>query len=164
MNDTIYTAYLQSPIGWLKVTGTDAAITSVYFMDDAPTDPPANVPAVVLACVAQLGEYFAGSRREFDLPLDTGGTVFQRRVWQQLRSIPYGKTASYLEIAQAIGNPQAVRAVGAANGSNPVSVILPCHRVIGSNGTLTGYGGGLWRKEWLLKHEGWSRHPQLSLF
>jgi methylated-DNA-[protein]-cysteine S-methyltransferase len=85
-------------------------------------------------------------------------------VWQQLRSVTYGKTASYLEIALAVGNGKAVRAVGAANGSNPISIIIPCHRIIGTNGKLTGYGGGLWRKEWLLKHEGWQRHPQLSLF
>ena len=93
-------------------------------------------------------------RRAFDLPLDLHGTDFQRRVWRQLRTIPYGQIITYQEIANAIDKPQAVRAVGAANARNPISIIVPCHRVIGSDGSLTGYGGGIWRKEWLLKHEG----------
>jgi len=102
----------------------------------------------------QIDGYFAGRRTVFDLPLDLRGTDFQRRVWKQLLTVPFGQTATYLDIALALGNPQAVRAVGAANGQNPVSVIVPCHRIIASNGKLTGYGGGLWRKEWLLRHEG----------
>ena len=102
----------------------------------------------------QIDGYFAGRRTVFDLPLDLRGTDFQRRVWKQLLTVPFGQTATYPDIALALGNPQAVRAVGAANGQNPVSVIVPCHRIIASNGKLTGYGGGLWRKEWLLRHEG----------
>ena len=104
----------------------------------------------------QLDAYFAGELRCFDLPLELEGTPFQRQVWQQLLSVGYGQTASYQEIAVAIDNPKAVRAVGAANGRNPVAIIVPCHRIIGSGGRakLTGYGGGLWRKEWLLRHEG----------
>lgn len=104
----------------------------------------------------QLDAYFAGDLRCFDLPLDLEGTPFQRQVWQQLLSVGYGQTASYQDIAYAIDNPNAVRAVGAANGRNPVAIIVPCHRIIGSGGRakLTGYGGGLWRKEWLLRHEG----------
>ena len=104
----------------------------------------------------QLAAYFAGDLRYFDLPLALDGTPFQRQVWQQLLSVGYGHTASYQAIAHAIDNPKAVRAVGAANGRNPVAIIVPCHRIIGSGGRpkLTGYGGGLWRKEWLLRHEG----------
>ncbi|MBN1937224.1 MAG: methylated-DNA--[protein]-cysteine S-methyltransferase [Anaerolineae bacterium] len=111
------------------------------------------MPVIEMALV-QLDEYFSGVRRVFDLPLGLHGTEFQQRVWRQLLEIPYGQTASYAEVARALGNPQAVRAVGLANGKNPISIIVPCHRVIGSDGNLVGYGGGLWRKEWLLKHEG----------
>jgi methylated-DNA-[protein]-cysteine S-methyltransferase len=104
-------------------------------------------------CLAQIDQYFQGTRQEFSLQLAPEGTDFQQQVWRELSKIPYGQTASYLDIARAIGNEQAVRAVGAANGQNPISIIIPCHRVIGSDGKLTGYGGGLWRKEWLLTHE-----------
>ena len=102
----------------------------------------------------QLAEYFAGKRRDFALPLDPRGTAFERGVWQALVAIPYGETRSYAEVAMAIGRPTACRAVGRANGSNPIAVVIPCHRVIGSDGSLTGYGGGLHRKQWLLAHEG----------
>jgi methylated-DNA-[protein]-cysteine S-methyltransferase len=102
---------------------------------------------------AQLGEYFDGTRREFDLVLNAHGTPFQKRVWQALREIPYGETASYGETALAIGAPTASRAVGLANGQNPISIVVPCHRVVGANGSLTGYGGGLEAKQWLLAHE-----------
>jgi len=159
----IYSATYSSEIGLVEVTATDAAIKSLYFVEQAGPDSVA-LPPVLQDCLAQLDEYFRGTRREFSLVLEPEGTTFQQKVWKQLRAIPYGKTASYLEIAQAIGNPKAVRAVGAANGANPISIIIPCHRVIGTNGKLTGYGGGLWRKEWLLDHEGWQPHPQLSLF
>ncbi|MBN1332792.1 MAG: methylated-DNA--[protein]-cysteine S-methyltransferase [Synergistales bacterium] len=104
-------------------------------------------------CRSQLDEYFAGARKSFDLPLLLQGTPFQKSVWEELAKIPYGKTLPYSEIADLIGKPKAVRAVGGANHSNPVSIIIPCHRVIGKNGSLTGYGGGLWRKQWLLEHE-----------
>ena len=102
----------------------------------------------------QLNEYFAGARREFDLPLAPKGTPFQKAVWAEMCRIPYGETRTYGQLAQAIGSPKAVRAVGLANGANPVGVVVPCHRVIGSDGSLTGYGGGLERKRWLLTHEG----------
>ncbi|MDR1680771.1 MAG: methylated-DNA--[protein]-cysteine S-methyltransferase [Prevotellaceae bacterium] len=117
--------------------------------------PVAEVPAnpILQACIRQLDEYFAGRRRSFDLPLAPSGTAFQRGVWQALAAIPYGQTISYLELARRIGNSKAVRAVGRANGQNKIVIIVPCHRVIGAHGTLVGYTGGLWRKEWLLKHE-----------
>jgi methylated-DNA-[protein]-cysteine S-methyltransferase len=104
--------------------------------------------------VEELEEYFQNKRTAFTVPLCLDGTDFQKRVWTALRTVPYGKTASYLDMANEIGNPKAVRAIGGANSRNPISIIVPCHRIIGKNGTLVGYEGGLWRKEWLLKHEG----------
>lgn len=167
MVNELYTDYYHSPLGWVEIEGTEAAITAIGFVADEAARPPvdrAGLPPVLQSCHTQLAEYFHKKRQEFSLPLAPAGTDFQQRVWRQLRAIPYGQTASYLEIACAVGNAKAVRAVGAANGSNPISIVVPCHRVIGSNGKLTGYGGGLWRKEWLLNHEGWRRHPQLTLF
>ena len=141
-----------SPIGLVEVGGTTEGITSVVFVEER--RPEAGSNALVEEALQQLAQYFAGARCAFDLLLDLEGTSFQRQVWEQLMMIPYGHTASYQEVAQAIGKPRAVRAVGAANGQNPISILVPCHRVIGSDGSLTGYGGGLWRKEWLLRHEG----------
>jgi len=108
-----------------------------------------------------LREYFEGRRRSFEVPLDLRGTPFQLRVWELLQRIPFGETRTYLDLALALGDPKAVRAVGAANGQNPVPIIVPCHRVIGQDGQLVGYGGGLWRKEWLLAHEGRPLQPRL---
>jgi len=123
--------------------------------DDGPRigDEPPEVAAILDAAVAQLDEYFAGERREFDLPLDPVGTDFQLRAWTALRVIPYGETRSYAQQAQRIGSPNAVRAVGAANGRNPISIIVPCHRVVGADGSLTGFGGGLDAKRFLLDLE-----------
>lgn len=152
-----FSAFFHSPIGWLEITASEAGIHSVLFRD---TPPPENVLAeppghpLLSTGLVQLGEYFRGQRSAFDLPLAPAGTDFQRRVWQALRTIPYGKTASYLDIARALGDPRAVRAVGRANGQNPIAIIVPCHRVIGRNRRLIGYAGGVWRKEWLLQHEG----------
>jgi methylated-DNA-[protein]-cysteine S-methyltransferase len=124
-----------------------------------------ELPACLEACVAQLAEYFRGERQQFELPLAPRGTTFQQQVWEQLKTIPFGKTASYLQVARAISGEKAIRAVGAANGRNPLCLVVPCHRVIGSDGSLTGYAGGLWRKEWLLRHEGVLKpEQQLALF
>jgi len=144
--------YYTSPVGLVEVGSTEEAIASVYFVQNQRHD--AAGSALVDVAIEQLAGYVSGTRHSFDLPLSFGGTQFQQAVWRQLLTIPYGETVSYLEIASALGNPKAVRAVGAANGQNPISIIAPCHRVIGSNGKLIGYGGGLWRKEWLLRHEG----------
>ena len=114
------------------------------------------------SCFSQLDDYFEGNLKSFDLETDLQGTDFQLSVWKYLLSIPYGKTVSYLDIARYLKNPKTIRAVGKANGSNPVSIIVPCHRVIGRDGSLTGYAGGIWRKKWLLDHE--LRSNQLSLF
>ncbi len=145
-------AYYDSPIGLIEIGGTSEGITSLFFVEERRQGAVTN--EVCEEAVRQLAEYFAGSRQEFDLPVALRGTEFQREVWQGLRNISFGQTVSYGDLARAIGRPSAVRAVGAANGDNPISIIVPCHRVIGSDGSLTGYGGGLERKEWLLRHEG----------
>jgi methylated-DNA-[protein]-cysteine S-methyltransferase len=155
------TTYYGSPIGTLQISGTSSGISAVRFLDgDAPRGPSA-LPDALRACLDQLDEYFNGTRQAFSVPLDLRGTEFQRRVWDHLLTIPFGVTRSYLTVAEALGDRNAVRAVGLANGQNPVAIIVPCHRVIGSDGSLTGYGGGLWRKEWLLKHEGHPIQPRL---
>jgi methylated-DNA-[protein]-cysteine S-methyltransferase len=144
--------YYPSPIGLIEISATHEALTTLYFVEEPHHE--ITLTDLLATAMTQLAEYFAGVRQDFDLPLHFQGTSFQQQVWRQLCTVPYGKTVSYQEIANAIGNPKAVRAVGAANGQNPISIIAPCHRIIGSNGRLIGYGGGLWRKEWLLKHEG----------
>lgn len=147
----LFFGYYQSPIGLIEISGTADAIRSLNFVE-APHEG-CHSNNVVDHAVKEIEEYFNGNRREFEVPLELQGTAFQKAVWRQLLKIPYGSTSSYGEIARAIGNPKAVRAVGGANHRNPISLIIPCHRVIGSDGSMTGYGSGIWRKEWLLKHE-----------
>jgi methylated-DNA-[protein]-cysteine S-methyltransferase len=161
---------LNSPIGPLKiVVDEEGRLTEVSFAtvssrasardladggyDDRAADPSSSLATLGMT-QSQLDEYFAGKRQSFDLPLNLQGTEFQLAVWNELLRVPYGETITYAELANRIGRPSAIRAVGAANGANPIPVIVPCHRVIGSNGTLTGYGGGIERKQWLLAHEG----------
>mgnify|MGYP001824579142 CR=1 FL=1 len=148
-----YISYYKSPIGLIEIVGTSDSITELNFADKRRQDSTSH-PNVRKA-KQQVAEYFEGTRRQFDLRLEMSGTDFQRQVWQRLQTVPYGRTASYQDIARGIGRPAAVRAVGAANGRNPVAIIVPCHRIIGKNGHLVGYGSGIWRKEWLLKHEGY---------
>ena len=152
----IYIAYYQAPIGAVEIVGTQDNIVALNFVDNKKSTDD-ELPITLQDCVRQIDEYFNAKRKAFSVELSMQGTDFQNTVWRQLLSVPYGKTVSYSEIAAAIGKPTACRAVGAANGKNPISIIVPCHRIIGSDGTLTGYGGGLWRKEWLLKHEGDNR-------
>ncbi|UCE55268.1 MAG: methylated-DNA--[protein]-cysteine S-methyltransferase [Desulfobacterales bacterium] len=147
-----FKTHYKSPIGTVEIEGPQDSILNLNFVDQAHSDDD-DLPSCIKECAKQIDEYFQGNRKTFSLNLIMQGTDFQKSVWRQLRKIPYGTTASYGEVAVAIGNPTACRAVGSANGKNPISIIVPCHRVIGSDGTLTGYGGGLWRKEWLLKHE-----------
>jgi methylated-DNA-[protein]-cysteine S-methyltransferase len=152
-------SYFDSPVGRLLLTSDGTALTGLYMEPSRKarsTDGWAQDAAVepLAATLRQLREYFAGTRREFDLPLRLQGSPFQQRVWRELRKIPYGATWSYGQLAMRIGNPSASRAVGLANGRNPISILVPCHRVIGADGSLTGYGGGLERKSWLLAHEG----------
>ncbi len=165
MSNKYKTTY-PSPIGLLEIVSTESAIKEIEFIKLDTGKPPgeqAIVPTIARMCANQLDEYFNGNRQTFALNLEPDGTDFQKSVWQELLTIPYGQTVSYLDIAQALGNEKAIRAVGGANGKNPISIIIPCHRVIGSDGSLTGYGGGLWRKEWLLRHEGSLNSGQLSL-
>ena len=152
-------SYFESPIGRLLLTSDGTALTGLYMEPSRKaqsTDGWAEdvTAAPLSATVRQLTEYFAGTRREFDLPLRLQGTTFQTRVWRELTEIPYGQTWSYGHLARRIDKPSASRAVGLANGRNPISILVPCHRVIGADGSLTGYGGGLERKRWLLAHEG----------
>lgn len=149
----IHFAYYPSPVGLIEVGATADALTALYFVA-APRQEAAQ-SALLDQVLHQLDEYFTQRRQRFDVPLAFQGTAFQQRVWTALLAVPYGETTSYQAIANVLGNPKAVRAVGAANGQNPISIIAPCHRIIGSNGSLIGYGGGLWRKEWLLRHEGY---------
>lgn len=155
---TVPHAVIDSPVGQLTlVCSTDDELTGLYL--DEQRHRPAEVlfgardDSLLPEVAVQLAEYFAGGRTRFDLPLKMTGTPFQQEVWAALQGIPYGETTTYKELADALGKPQAARAVGLANGKNPISIIVPCHRVIGSTGSLTGYGGGLQRKQQLLAHE-----------
>ncbi|WP_291911572.1 methylated-DNA--[protein]-cysteine S-methyltransferase [Chitinophaga sp. CB10] len=151
--DALYHLRIDSPVGPLLISGTTTHITAVSFTDN-PEDVFHEAPPLLLECAQQLFEYFAGDRKSFDLPLSQPGSEFQHRVWDQLLKIPYGQTITYLQLAKRINNVKSIRAVGTTNGKNAIAIIVPCHRVVGANGVLTGYAGGLWRKRWLLDHEG----------
>ncbi|MCG2617482.1 methylated-DNA--[protein]-cysteine S-methyltransferase [Terrimonas sp. NA20] len=153
--DNLSSTYYQSPLGFLKISGTPDFISEVSFRDQAPAQEEINHdPAPLLVeCLEQLMQYFDGQRLIFELPLNQHGTNFQQQTWNLLTGIPFGKTISYLQLAISTGDPKATRAVANANGRNNIAIIVPCHRVIGSNRELTGYAGGLWRKRWLLEHE-----------
>ncbi len=147
-----FRTYYKSVLGPIEIVGSRDSILELNFVEDLlPGD--GELAFCIKECVKQIDEYFKGQRKQFFLNLKPRGTDFQKAVWQQLEKIPFGETASYGEIARSLGRPYASRAVGSANGKNPIAIIIPCHRVIGSDGRLTGYGGGLWRKEWLLMHE-----------
>ncbi len=148
-----YKTFYDSKVGILEIEGTEKAITKVNFSDKKKIKSDSNLPPILKKCLKQLDEYFRGKRQNFSLELQLEGTDFQKKVWEQLQRIPYGETASYKDVAVAIGNEKAVRAVGGANGMNNIAIIIPCHRVIGADGNLVGFGGGLWRKVWLLNHE-----------
>jgi methylated-DNA-[protein]-cysteine S-methyltransferase len=151
----------QSPPGILKIIIHDGFINEINFLKEADKEILENFnednskenQAVVEKCKMQLDEYFSGERKTFDLPIKQSGTLFQEKVWNELVKIPFGKTISYLQLSQKIGNVKSIRAVGTANGRNNLAIVVPCHRVIGSDGSLTGYAGGLSRKQWLLEHE-----------
>jgi methylated-DNA-[protein]-cysteine S-methyltransferase len=160
---------VESPVGPLKLVASDAGVAAILWKGDNPRRVrlgqvvERRAHPILLEAERQLAEYFAGQRRKFSLKLDFAGTDFQRRVWNALLTIAYGETRSYGQIARQIGNPEAVRAVGAANGRNPISIIAPCHRVVGSTGKLTGFAGGLETKAWLLAHERERCAPQIRL-
>lgn len=148
-----YISYLKSPIGQIKLTANESSVNSILFVFDDTEMEEENINDVLTQCKMELSEYFSGKRKEFEVPISQAGTSFQQRVWNELVKIPYGKTVSYNFIAESLGDKKSIRAVGASNGKNQISIIVPCHRVIGSDGSLTGYAGGLWRKKWLLNHE-----------
>jgi len=154
------TAYLKTETGIISISGTEAEIESISFVDEMKESQFNNL---LSEAVLQLKAYFEGKLKWFDLPLAETGTDFQNEVWGLVREIPYGKTATYGGLAQKLGDANLSRAVGAANGKNPYLIIVPCHRVVGENNKLTGYAGGLEKKEWLLKHEGSFPTGQLSL-
>lgn len=154
------TVYLQTPLGWARIVGDEDGLKEISVLDEAP-EHSVILPEVLEDAVYQLKEYFEGRRHNFDLKLNPEGTPFQRKVWELLTTLPFGKTTSYLELSRKLGDPKAIRAVAAANGKNPLWIVIPCHRVVGSDGSLTGYAGGLHRKKWLLDHEQGSRQQLL---
>lgn len=172
MNSNI--TYMQTPIGVAEIIGDEKGIQSIKILEFQKVsdsekkaiketfDFPDHIPLYFKECTVQLQQYFEGTRKEFDLKLNPIGTNFQKKVWSELRNIPFGKTRTYLEQSKLIGDPKAIRAVASANGKNPLWIVIPCHRIIGSDGSLTGYAGGLWRKQWLLDHE--SPNKQQTLF
>ncbi len=150
--ERLYITSMQSPLGLLVVKGNAEAIVEVQFAETPlPTD--SHVPEHMKQCILQLEEYFAGKRSSFDLPIRPQGTPFQQNVWDILLQIGYAGTSTYLELSKLLGDEKKARAVGAATGANPIAVIIPCHRLVGSDHSLTGYAGGIWRKQWLLAHE-----------
>lgn len=158
-----YRTYLQTPLGLLKISGTETFIASVAFVSDEDRRL-SNVPPILTECKSQLQEYFSGTRKNFDVPVRPEGTEFQKKIWSELMKIPFGESTSYSAIAKQINNPEAARAVGLANGKNQIAIIIPCHRVVGSGGQLTGYAAGIWRKRWLLEMEKNVSGNSLTLF
>ena len=157
----MFTTHYKTPIGTAKIVGDFNGIQSVSVLDDD-IETSKEIPICLQDCVLQLEEYFKGKRDSFNLTVNPKGTKFQIKVWKELLNIPFSKTKSYLEQSKALGDVKAIRAVASANGKNPIWIIIPCHRVIGSDGSLTGYAGGIWRKKWLLAHE--NPVKQQSLF
>lgn len=147
------TVFFTTPLGNAKILGDTNGIASITIIDQGELS--AEIPSVLQQAVTELQEYFEGKRTDFTFKINPEGTPFQQKVWQGLLAIPFGKTMSYLQLAQKLGDVKAIRAVASANGKNPLWIVVPCHRVIGTDGSLTGYAGGLWRKKWLLEHE----HP-----
>lgn len=155
------TAFIHSPLGTTRIVGDANGIAEISVLNSS-VEASAKIPEELKQAAAQLTEYFDGKRSQFDLKLNPQGTEFQQKVWRELLQIPFGKTVSYMDITKKLGDVKAIRAVASANGKNPLWIVVPCHRVIGTDGSLTGYAGGLWRKKWLIEHE--SPSGQQSLF
>jgi methylated-DNA-[protein]-cysteine S-methyltransferase len=153
------TAFIQSPLGITKIEGDENGIAVISVLSEGAATK--KIPVALQEAVTQLQEYFEGKRTEFTFKLNPKGTEFQQKVWQELLNIPFGKTTSYMDLSKKLGDVKAIRAVASANGKNPLWIVVPCHRVIGSDGSLTGYAGGLWRKRWLLEHESPSQQQRL---
>ena len=154
------TIFIKSPLGITKIVGDEDGISEISVLSDGEVS--IKIPKELNESVLQLNEYFEGTRTVFDFKINPKGTEFQQKVWVELFKIPFGKTISYLELAKRLGDPKVIRAAASANGKNPLWIVVPCHRVIGTDGSLTGYAGGLWRKKWLLEHE--NPDKQQSLF
>ena len=154
------TAHIKTPLGIAKIIGDENGISVISILDEGEVSP--NIPIVLQEAITQLNEYFEENRIIFTFKMNPSGTEFQQKVWKGLLEIPFGKTMSYLELSKRLGDVKAIRAVASANGKNPLWIVVPCHRVIGSDGSLTGYAGALWRKKWLLEHE--NPTNQQSLF
>lgn len=154
------TAFINSPLGITKIEGDENGISVISVLSEGELT--SKIPLELKEAVTQLQEYFEGKRTNFDFKLNPKGTDFQQKVWQELLKIPFGKTMSYMDLSKKLGDVKAIRAVASANGKNPLWIVVPCHRVIGTDGSLTGYAGGLWRKKWLLEHE--NPTTQQSLF
>ena len=152
--------YIRTPLGIAKITGDDNGISEISALNEGECS--TKTPTILKEAVSQLQDYFEGKRTKFDLKINPKGTEFQQKVWQELMNIPFGKTINYLDLAKKLGDPKVIRAAASANGKNPLWIVVPCHRVIGTDGSLTGYAGGLWRKKWLLEHE--NPTNQQSLF
>jgi methylated-DNA-[protein]-cysteine S-methyltransferase len=147
----LFTKYHASPVGFLKIQCTAGHVALIHFVNEPGLENDSN--ELMKECLAQLDEYFSGKRKNFELPLAQRGSDFQQSVWNHLLTIPFGKTISYLQMSKQMGDVKAIRAIAAANGKNNIAIVVPCHRVIGSDAKLVGYAGGLWRKKWLLEHE-----------
>jgi methylated-DNA-[protein]-cysteine S-methyltransferase len=154
------TAFINSPLGIIKIQGDENGISIISVLSEGVLS--TKIPKELQEAVSQLQEYFEGKRKDFDFKLNPKGTAFQKKVWQELLNIPFGKTMSYMDLSKKLSDVKAIRAVASANGKNPLWIVVPCHRVIGTDGSLTGYAGGLWRKKWLLEHE--TPSHQQSLF
>lgn len=161
--ESTFISYLQTPIGELEIIADENSVLSVTFNDVKSEKTNVNENEISIKCKQQLQEYFNESRKIFELTLNFNGTDFQNKVWTELQNISIGKTISYLQLAKNLGDAKCIRAAASANGKNPFAIIVPCHRVIGKDGSLTGYAGGLWRKQWLLEHEN-NIKKQVSLF
>ena len=159
--------YYSCPLGLLRISATGTCISEVHFcksIDELRADDPEDTPALLQQCREELVEYFQGRRKVFDVPLQQEGTAFQQQVWGELLNIPYGKTISYLTLSKRLGDPKSIRAAASTNGKNKIAIIMPCHRVIGSNNDLVGYGGGIWRKKALLELEAKYTYGVQTLF
>lgn len=154
------TCFISSPLGITKIEGDEKGVAIISVLSEGELS--TTIPNQLQEAVLQLQEYFEGKRQDFTFKLNPKGTDFQQKVWQELRNIPFGKTISYLDLSKKLGDVKAIRAAASANGKNPLWIVVPCHRVIGTDGSLTGYAGGLWRKKWLLEHE--NPTTQQSLF
>ena len=146
------TVFINTPLGFTEIQGDENGISKIHVMNED-VEISTKIPEELKEAVLQLQDYFDGKRTTFTFPLNPSGTDFQKKVWDELLHIPFGKTCSYLDLSKKLGDVKAIRAVASANGKNPLWIVVPCHRVIGTDGSLTGYAGGLWRKKWLLEHE-----------